>query len=145
MPSVRSILLVTLVACSGRSQPATTTKPTVATFDAKALAAEINSLVSEMADAATAPNVECAAVVTKLAELEQHGRPVVERVRDAQLDPERAKELTRELHVYDRFAAGRSEAIARRLAICFQEHGELQDQIQQVVDAMPKLDVASPP
>ncbi|MDB4956067.1 MAG: hypothetical protein JWO36_3636 [Myxococcales bacterium] len=131
MTGARSLAFAVLVACGGRSHPA----PTNA-FDAKGLAAELNALVSEMADAATAPNLDCAAAVTKLGEIEDHGRPLAERVRAATLDPERANQLTRELHVYDRLAVGRSDAIVHRLASCFKERPELQGQIQQVVDGM---------
>lgn len=108
-------------------------------FDAKAIAAGLNALTSEMADAATAPDLECSALVTRIGEIEERGRPLVERAREAELDPEHAKQLTRELHVYDNLATGRSDAIARRLKICFSEHSELKQQIEQVVDALPTL------
>src|SRR5947208_2033755 len=106
MPRLLRISFATLVACGGRSHPAPHDS-----FDAKGLAAELNALVSEMADAATSPNLDCGGFVTKLGEIEDHGRPLVERIRSASLDPEHAKQLTQELHVYDRLAAGRSDAI----------------------------------
>jgi hypothetical protein len=130
MIRVRSLWLAALVACGGPSHPAPS-------FDAKQLAAELDHAMAEMAAIASDPGADCAAIVKRLGDAEQRARGPVERARQAQANPERAKQLTAALRAYDKPAAGRSDVIVGKLVVCYREHVELQDQIQHVVDSIP--------
>jgi hypothetical protein len=128
---VRSVAFVALVACGGPQH--------AVSFDAKGLAAELDHAIAEMAAIVAAPGADCAVIVKRLGEAEERARGPVARAREAQADPDRAKQLTTAARAYDKVAVGRADAIAAKLAICFREHRELQDEIKRVVDSMPTL------
>jgi hypothetical protein len=125
----RSLCLFALVACGGQPHPPA--------FDAKGLAAELDHALAEMAAIVSAPDSDCATIAKQISDAEQRARGPIEQAREAQKDPQRAEQLTSAMRAYDKTAAGRSDAIAAKLAICYREHGELQDQIKLVVDSMP--------
>ena len=129
MTIVRSLGFAALVACGGQPHPPA--------FDAKGLAAELDRAMAEMAAIVAARGGDCATITQQIGDAEQRARGPIERAREAQKDPDHAKQLTSAMRAYDK--AGRGDAIGLRLAICFREHRELQDQIKHVVDSMPTL------
>ena len=129
-----AIAAVLAAGCGGPPRPATPPPPA---FDARGLAARLEAAMDEIEAATGAHAQACAAMADAVAAIEARARGPVDEARAAERDPEHARALTAALHAYDRAAAGRSDVIAMRLAICWQQHPELHDRLQQVVDAMP--------
>jgi hypothetical protein len=130
-----TIAALALAACGGTSHPAPPPPPPE--FDAKRLAAQLDAVMGELETTSRTYEKDCAKMVAELARVEDRARGPIEHAHAAQRDPDHAKQLTAELRAYNEAAAGRSELIAMRLAICFKQHGELQHDVQRVVDSMP--------
>lgn len=133
---MRTLIVVFCVAaCGGSQKPAS--PPPKSQFDAKALAAQLDAVMSEIEAATHAYEHDCASMVSELAKIETRARGPIEEARAAQQNPEQARALTSELRTYNQAAAGRSDVIAMHLAICYKQHPELDEQVQHVVDSMP--------
>ena len=124
-------LILALAACGGAAHP----KPA---FDAKALAADLDRVMADMARAAQTDG-DCERLVHDLDAIVERGRDAIERAKQAQQDPVRAKQLTTELHAYDKIAAGRSDAIIAKVSVCVREHPELKDGFEAVFLSLPTL------
>jgi hypothetical protein len=129
------IFLALLAACGGKTSPARAPEPPP--FDAKQLAARLDAIMTEIETTSRTYEHDCVKMVGELARIEDRARAPIDEAREARKDPEHARQLTAELRTYNEAAAGRSDVIAMRLAICWKQHGELHDDVQRVVDSMP--------
>jgi hypothetical protein len=127
-------VLACVVACGGNAHPA---RPTPQPFDAHQLASRLDAAMHEIETVTRTLEHDCGRMVAELARVEERARGPIEEARVARGDPERARALSTELRAYNDAAAGRSDVIALRLAICWKQHGELHDQVQRVVDSLP--------
>ena len=134
---MRSVILLASVvaACGGKAAPARPPQPPP--FDAKQLAARLDAVMAEIEATSRTYEHDCVRMVGELARIEDRARGPIDEAREARKDPEHARQLTAELRTYNDAAAGRSDVIAMRLAICWKQHGELHDDVQRVVDSMP--------
>ncbi len=103
---MRALLLVLVIACGGPQRPLAPPP-----FDAKALAAELDAHLAELARIIHARRDACPAMARDLRALFARMEPTLARARAAQQDPDHAKQLTTELRAYDRAAAEREAAI----------------------------------
>jgi primosomal protein N'' len=122
-----------LAACGGHPHPA---QPPA--FDADKLAADVAGVVTQLTTATARDQDDCPKLVDELERILAAAQPIFARVRDAEQDPEHARQLTTAMHAYDKHA-NPSTDIAASLAVCFRTHRELQDRVQRVVDSMPTL------
>lgn len=128
-------LLVLLVACGG-ARPAPT-PPTTPPFDAQALAAELDAEMAEVARILHDHRADCARMATELRAVFATMTASVARAREAQQDPERARQLTAALRAYDATSAARAQAIDADFSIdapCARD-----PQVRDVIVTMPAL------
>jgi hypothetical protein len=128
------ILVASLAACGGKAHPPPPGPPP---FDARQLAARLDAVMGEIETVTRTYEHDCQRMVSELAQVEDRARGPIDEARAARQVPERARALTAELRAYNDAAAGRSDVIALRLAICWKRHEELHDQVQRVVDSLP--------
>lgn len=130
---MRAVALAAFViACGGHPHPA---QPPA--FDAEGLAADVNSVMTALADTTARDQDDCPRLVDDLDAILARSRPTFDRVHAAEQDPEHARQLTAAMKPYQ--DEHRSTDIAAALAVCFRTHRELQDRVQHVVDSMPTL------
>jgi len=129
---VRALIALALAAaCGGQAHPASPP------FDAGKLAAAIDGVMADIEVASRDYDRDCPRAVHAIEQIEARAAEPIGALHAAERDRERAAELAQAMHGYDTAAAGRSEVIAMRLAICWKRHGELHDQLQHVVDSLP--------
>ena len=121
-------------ACGGPPHPAAPPP-----FDATRLAAELDAATRDMVAIAQHWQADCPRLLDELGGVEDRARRPVAEARAAEQDPDRAQQLTTAVRAYDRAADGRAQTIAMALAACWQQHVELRDRVQRVVDSMPTL------
>jgi hypothetical protein len=129
---MRAVVLACLVACGGHPHPA---QPPA--FDASGLAAEVDGVMTRLADTTAREQDDCPRLLDDLDATLVASRPTFDRVHAAEQDPEHARELTTAMRPYQ--DQHRSTDIAAALAVCFRTHRELQDKVQHIVDSMPTL------
>jgi hypothetical protein len=129
---MRGALWITLVACGGHPHPA---QPPA--FDASGLAAQVDGVMSKLADTTARDQDDCPRLLDDLDAVLVASRPTFDRVHAAEQDPDHARELTTAMRPYQ--DQHRSTDIAAALAVCFRTHRELQDKVQHIVDSMPTL------
>ena len=134
--------LALLFACGGAavapSAPAPGMDPGVSTVpDPDALAAELDQRLAELAAIVHAHRTDCPRLAAELRAVVARMEVTVQRAREAQDDPSRARELTRALRSYDAIAAERTASIEADFAAdpsCIAD-----PEVRQVLGSMPTL------
>ena len=98
--------LVFLIACGGAKQP-----PKPPKVDTRALAAELDAQMSEVAAIVRTRRTDCPRMAGELRAVFARMTVSLERARLAQQDPEIAKQLTTDVRAYDAVSAQRVAAI----------------------------------
>ncbi|MDX2094081.1 MAG: hypothetical protein SFX73_39990 [Kofleriaceae bacterium] len=101
------LVLVLLVACGGK-QPAPEGSPP---FDAPALAAELDGELAEVARILHDHREDCPRMASELRAVFARMTASLARAREAQQDPERARQLTTAMRTYDAAAGARMQQI----------------------------------
>lgn len=127
------ILLASLAACAHPAPP----RPPPPAFDARQLAARLDGVMAEIEATTRTYQHDCAKMLGEVARIEDRAKGPIGEARAARQDPEHARQLTTELRTYNEAAAGRSDVIALRLAICWKQHDELHDDVERVLHSMP--------
>lgn len=98
--------LVLLVACGGRTPAAQPPK-----VDTRALAAELDAQLGEIASVVHTRRDDCPRMASELRAVFERMKVSIGRARELQKDPELAKQLTTDMRAYDQVSAERVAAI----------------------------------
>lgn len=110
---MQRLALVLLVACAG-AKPAPKSPPP---FDAAGLAAQLDGEMAELARILHDHRADCPRMASELRALFAKMTASFARAREAQQDPERARQLTSAMRAYDQVAAERMQAIDTDLGV----------------------------
>ncbi len=130
---MRALIVVLVAACGGAQKP-----PEPPPFDAAGLAARLDHLMAEM-EAAIAQRDDCPRMLDTMSDIEVRAQAPIAEAHAAQKDRQHVHELALAMKQYEHSAAGRADAIAMALAICYQGHPDLRDRVKHVVDSMPTI------
>lgn len=102
----RSVVLALMLACGG-AKPA----PQPPKLDTRALAAELDAQMGEVAAIVHSRRTDCPRMASELRAVFARMSVSLDRAREAQSDPELAKQLTTDMRAYDAISAKRVAAI----------------------------------
>jgi hypothetical protein len=106
MTRLSACALVVAVACGGAQRPSPPPK-----IDTAALAAELDTEMSEVAQIIHTHREQCPQLASELLRVFKRMRASIDRAHEAQQDPELAKALTAQMRTYDGLAAQRTAQI----------------------------------
>lgn len=104
---IRAAMIATLVIACGGAKPA----PQPPKVDTRALAAELDAQMGEVASIVHTRRDDCPGMASELRAVFERMKTSIGRAREVQKDPELAKQLTTDMRAYDQVSADRVAAI----------------------------------
>lgn len=130
--TMRALVLVAALGCGGSQRPAGPPP-----FDAEALATELATEMAELAAIVHTHRADCPRMAAAMRALFPRMEASLERARQAQKDPERARQLTSAMRTYDQRTAEHMASIEADFtadSTCARD-----ERVREVLSTMPTL------
>lgn len=136
--SLATLALAFTIGCRAAPPPRSSPpEPSPTTLEPYALAAELDGQLAELAAIVHAHRADCPRLAAELRALFARMATTVQRARDAERDPELARQLTAALRTYDESAAARTTSIEADFAA--DPSCTYDPEVRKVLESMPIL------